>query len=618
MMERESKSKTLSAFNKRKSTKAKRREQAQGMAEVTESSGDSAGNLRQKATDLEQCSVKKISLRKKKAKTLGNDFEVEDNQEVVSGGVCGNSLSSIAEGQANGTQHSIRKPIFWLEMRGIKTTTGQSTPKVNQEESTSIKRAKAVEEEDESYVMHPRKKLKFAGKKMKTPKVPKERSQKRRVKYERKEPPTYPAGSQEEQWFLEILARGKVTCPKCKAVVRKTVEGLKRHMSNCRDEPYTCQHCGKQLKSSAGMKYHIMADHNEMPVFKAGEQQDEMSERLRLRKVLKRMGKLKCTQEGCSASFTSIMGYQYHVKKCGKEASELEKMTLLCQFCSKPYKSKTGLDYHLRMTHTPAASAGDAMSEKQLDTDEECTYSVKAQRRSAQLAAYHLQEIATQELSREWPKRKVLQDLVPDDKKLKYTRPGLPTFSQEVLLKWKNEIKIYRKLHCPNEDCESVYTSVSGLKAHLGSCTMGDFFGGKYKCLLCDKEFSSESGVKYHINTIHAEDWFVVSPKTPKSSEKLMKFQMKGKDKRSGKKLRKKSLASRAASPKKRPAKPPKPTASPSSQKRQVTPRKSPRTKVSEGAAGSEGAQWRSGKAGKWNLRKFPGKGERRSGRRRK
>uniref|UniRef100_H2ZTR4 Zinc finger protein 512 n=1 Tax=Latimeria chalumnae TaxID=7897 RepID=H2ZTR4_LATCH len=311
---------------------------------------------------------------------------------------------------------------------------------------------------------------------MKTPKVPKERSQKRRVKYERKEPPTYPAGSQEEQWFLEILARGKVTCPKCKAVVRKTVEGLKRHMSNCRDEPYTCQHCGKQLKSSAGMKYHIMADHNEMPVFKAGEQQDEMSERLRLRKVLKRMGKLKCTQEGCSASFTSIMGYQYHVKKCGKEASELEKMTLLCQFCSKPYKSKTGLDYHLRMTHTPVSPIGENPPGQGCPVPHSTVHLLVLPPLPRWCGGggggNNLISVALHAALRVFVCFSIQNFLVCHNIKLKYTRPGLPTFSQEVLLKWKNEIKIYRKLHCPNEDCESVYTSVSGLKAHLGSCTM--------------------------------------------------------------------------------------------------------------------------------------------------
>lgn len=41
-------------------------------------------------------------------------------------------------------------------------------------------------------------------------------------------------GSMEEQWSLEIQDKGRVTCPTCRAVVRKTVEGLKKHMLNCR------------------------------------------------------------------------------------------------------------------------------------------------------------------------------------------------------------------------------------------------------------------------------------------------------------------------------------------------------------------------------------------------
>lgn len=103
-----------------------------------------------------------------------------------------------------------------------------------------------------------------------------------------------PPGSQEECWHLQIVAKGRVPCPKCKSVSRKTVEGLKKHMENCRlvstqqfvfksmcwlvrlwhvwdgsplflgQQPFTCQHCGKQLKSSTGMKYHIMADHSQL------------------------------------------------------------------------------------------------------------------------------------------------------------------------------------------------------------------------------------------------------------------------------------------------------------------------------------------------------------------
>uniref|UniRef100_A0A670I852 Zinc finger protein 512 n=1 Tax=Podarcis muralis TaxID=64176 RepID=A0A670I852_PODMU len=115
--------------------------------------------------------------------------------------------------------------------------------------------------------------------------------------HRKRDTPVYAAGSLEEHWQLEILSRGCVTCPTCRAVVRKTVEGLKKHMSNCQHEMLTCHHCGKQLRSLAGMKYHIMADHNSLPVG-TEEAACDLGERERLRRVLKRMGKLKCPKAG--------------------------------------------------------------------------------------------------------------------------------------------------------------------------------------------------------------------------------------------------------------------------------------------------------------------------------
>ncbi|XP_078005913.1 zinc finger protein 512 isoform X4 [Phascolarctos cinereus] len=426
------------------------------------------------------------------------------------------AFSASSRKLVNGDHTSIRKPTYWLEMRGIKAAShpqGEVTGGV-----PGKGKRKTSGEEDEDYEEFPQKKQKLSGKKQRPRAQHSPRTQSR---YIRKDPPSYPAGSVEEQWYLEILDKGRVSCPTCRAVVRKTVEGLKKHMGNCRQEMYTCHHCGKQLRSLAGMKYHVMADHNNLPILKDGGELDEPNERERLRKVLKRMGKLKCTRESCSGSFTSIMGYLYHIRKCGKEAAELEKMTLKCHHCGKAYGSKAGLMYHLRSEHGPMpffpeSGRPEGLRELSLETGT----GGRVQRRSAKVAVYYLQELANAELAKEWPKKKVLQDLVPDDRKLKYTRPGLPTFSQEVLYKWKSEIKMYHRVHCPNQGCESVYSSVSGLKAHLGTCTL---------------------------------DWFMVNTTTTKSFEKLMKMQHQQEEQRRWQQQHKKRMSPRAGRKQPRP-----------------------------------------------------------------
>ncbi|KAJ7341450.1 hypothetical protein JRQ81_005555 [Phrynocephalus forsythii] len=382
----------------------------------------------------------------------------------------------------------------------------------------------------------------------------------------KKEPPVYPPGSPEELWYQDILRKGHVTCPVCKAVARKTVDGLKKHMADCQRETFTCPHCGKQLQSLAGMKYHLMADHNSLMTGREVSQINQQSERDCLRRILKRMGKLRCTREGCTGSFTSVLGYLYHMEKCGKAAAELEKLALRCPTCSKAYRSKAGLVYHLKSEHGPAPFTQDdgptaplAEASSELSSGGGSSTSGRTQRKSAKMAAYHLQELASEELAKEWPKRKVLHDLVPDDRKLKYTRPGLPAVSQEVLCKWKSEIKVHKRVLCPNQGCDCAYSSISGLKAHLGSCRLGEFAAGKYQCLLCEKEFVSESGVKYHINTVHAEDWFDVNWSTSKSFEKQVKEQ---KEEAEQKAQRKRPLSSRSRKRRPRlasPKRPPRP-----------------------------------------------------------
>lgn len=57
----------------------------------------------------------------------------------------------------------------------------------------------------------------------------------------------------------------------------------------------------------------------------------------------------------------------------------------------------------------------------QMEANTERTASGRVQRASAQVANFHLAEIANNELPKDWPKRKFQSDLVPDDKKVRTT-----------------------------------------------------------------------------------------------------------------------------------------------------------------------------------------------------
>ncbi|XP_019403832.1 PREDICTED: zinc finger protein 512B isoform X6 [Crocodylus porosus] len=333
--------------------------------------------------------------------------------------------------------------------------------------------------------------------------------------------PHFPTVSPEEQWQREINEKGEVACPTCGVITRKTIVGLKKHMDVCQklQDALKCQHCKKQFKSKAGLNYHTMAEHG---------------------------------NKGCTANFSSLMGYQYHQKRCGKQPAEVEKPVFTCPHCGKKYKSKAGHDYHLRSEHPSSPPEEPAVKpEANPVEDFERTPSGRIRRTSAQVAVFHLQEIAEDELAKDWTKRRMKDDLVPETKRLNYTRPGLPKLNPRLLETWKNEVKEKGHINCPNDCCEAIYSSVSGLKAHLANCNKGDHSMGKYRCLLCQKEFSSESGVKYHIIKTHSENWFRTSAEASrkkKSREQISSSNEEKKESTNGKK--------RGRKPKERPPEP--------------------------------------------------------------
>uniref|UniRef100_A0A3Q3M3T3 Zinc finger protein 512B n=1 Tax=Mastacembelus armatus TaxID=205130 RepID=A0A3Q3M3T3_9TELE len=371
----------------------------------------------------------------------------------------------------------------------------------------------------------------------------------------KKDPATTSSGAiTDTQWQRAISERGEVVCPTCSIVTRKTIHGLKKHMEICQklQDALKCQQCQKQFRSKAGLNYHTMAEHTTKPSGSEGQTGDEHEDRERLRRVLKQMGRIKCPSEHCGKSYRSKAGKDYHVRtehspiitttmaattpnnkdnitdtnnNTGKERIVPEESPLVgkkeqSQSEKKDWQEKVPISQPKEKEREAREKDIERQKERERDKDKvaqneslgedfERTPSGRVRRRSAQVAVFHLQEIAEDELAKDWgTKRRIKDDLVPDSKRLNYTRPGLPNFSPELLETWKNQVKEKGFICCTNENCEAVYSSVSGLKAHLANCSQGGGELGKYTCLICQKEFSSESGVKYHISKTHSQNWF--------------------------------------------------------------------------------------------------------------
>lgn len=160
------------------------------------------------------------------------------------------------------------------------------------------------------------------------------------------------------------------------------------------------------------------------------------------------------------------MGYQYHQQRCGKPPCEVDSPSFPCTHCGKTYRSKAGHDYHLRSEHTAPVSGQSCCpsgteytprppiahvplftayawlttpsgcvapvthlglltlqppeepQDKPTEAEDllgiERTPSGRIRRTSAQVAVFHLQEIAEDELARDWTKRRMKDDLVPE------------------------------------------------------------------------------------------------------------------------------------------------------------------------------------------------------------
>ncbi|XP_078585126.1 uncharacterized protein LOC144867184 isoform X2 [Branchiostoma floridae x Branchiostoma japonicum] len=300
-------------------------------------------------------------------------------------------------------------------------------------------------------------------------------------------------------WRQEVEEKGQCVCSKC-GCHRKNVTSMWRHYNSCKGktaQQLQCSQCDARFTTTGALKYHLISVHSTSPV-----QKEPLNERARLRFILKKLGKLQCKNEGCSSSYTTVYGYEYHVRRCGK--SENEREVFPCDQCEKTYQSALGLRLHQRTIHAPTPepdTVAGGMEGPGGESGEGGVTPGKSKRRAAARALLHLQEIVDGEekVTKSWERQK--------ERSLKplYSTPELDIMPQQIQT-WTRDIKDVGSVDCPYEDCPKTYTSLIGLKAHLTQCDKRpEGVGGMFKCLQCPREFRTQSGVEYHLRREHKD-----------------------------------------------------------------------------------------------------------------
>ncbi|XP_029108413.1 zinc finger protein 512B-like [Scleropages formosus] len=288
----------------------------------------------------------------------------------------------------------------------------------------------------------------------------------------------------------------------------------KKDVAEVRMPLFQCQHCGKTYRSKAGREYHLRSAHCTL----AGCGTTGSAQKLQRQQEVEQEEQLEVQEDDGSDEDEQL--------DCGSREEEEQ------AGCGGREEEEQQEGGRGKEAAGPERGPGNGDAQPVGGEQEDCgrTPSGRVRRHSAQVAVFHLQEIAEDELASSWGGRRHRRDdLVPDSRKLNYTRPQPLTLSPGTTERWRAELKEKGFICCSNSDCGAVYSSAAGLKAHLAGCEKGGGTAGRYTCLLCQKEFGSESGVKYHISKAHSQNWFRTSNRpAPNSGPKETSNGLKG------------------------------------------------------------------------------------------
>ncbi|XP_033100681.1 uncharacterized protein LOC117104116 isoform X2 [Anneissia japonica] len=314
----------------------------------------------------------------------------------------------------------------------------------------------------------------------------------------------YDKYKEEADVWVGHLNNGKsAKCRWCSMNYKKLTTIL-RHYDKCHEyykNGFNCNECGNIFKSPGSLNYHKLANHTKAVVEESQKKDKKQSEAQVLKQLLRQKKKLNCKNESCTKSFTTVLGYQYHMKRCGVEEVAA---IYTCQICQKTYTTDPGLKYHLSSRHAPTVEKASLDKTEEVFTDD----SGKRRRSAAHRAMASMKELKEKGYVE-------VNDTGKEEKRTKtstndfmlFTSPNIE-IDEDLLKEWKAQFSLKQRVPCPF-DCDFTAVLLVSLKDHYHFCQENPNAANnseRYKCNICNKEYTIRASIISHVRGTHTKD----------------------------------------------------------------------------------------------------------------